>query len=80
MAGQTRPDLEELKQPLLAMDPEDDYGKTLLFMVYNLYYWECAAFGLINATFLTASIKFSASIMNIQQLLKHYKGVIMLVV
>lgn len=37
MAGQTRQDLEELKQPLLAMDTEDDYGKTWLFKAYDLY-------------------------------------------
>jgi len=43
MAGQTKSDLEELRQPLLAMDTGDDYGKSLLFMVYNLYYWECSA-------------------------------------
>lgn len=37
MAGQTR-DLEELKQPLLAMDTEDDYGKTycLWFIIYTI--------------------------------------------
>lgn len=38
MAGQSRQDLEELRQPLLDIDAEDDYGKTLQFMIYELYY------------------------------------------
>lgn len=56
MAGQRRQDLEDLKQPLLAMDTEDDYGKMLLFMFYDLYSKEDPAYSLIRVMFLIASL------------------------